>query len=118
MEGSRRPSKSESAGSAAFPSQPSQVLSGTQAGSADGKGAGKGDVNVGAGSPVVCRTCGSEGKRFKMESVWEWDDQEAEEGHWLHTCVLCLVDREGLPSLQAALAWISESSRAVSFVSA
>ena len=69
-------------------------------------------------SAVVCGICGLEGKRSDMDNIWEWDDQEAEQGHWLHTCVLCLVDREGLPSLQAALAWISESSRAVSFVSA
>ena len=66
-----------------------------------------------ASSLVRCSKCGSEGKRFKTESVWEWDDQEAEQGHWLHTCAQCIMTREGLPTLQAAKAWIFDNSRAV-----
>ena len=79
-------------------------------------GAAKGGGGAAKGSLVLCSKCGSEGKRFKMESIWEWDDQEAEEGHWLHTCAQCIMTREDLPTLQAAKAWITETSRAVTSV--
>ena len=88
------PPKAESPASVAFPPPPPGVVSGSPAGSMDGKGTGKGDANAVKGSFVVCGTWGSEGKRFKMESIREWDDQEAEEGHWLHTCAQCIMTRE------------------------
>ena len=74
----------------------------------EGRGAGTASASL-----VPCSKCGSEGKHFKMESVWAWDDQEAEEGHWLHTCVECIMTREDLPTLQAAQAWIMDNSKAV-----
>ena len=110
------PPKAESPASVAFPPPPPGVVSGSPAGSMDGKGTGKGDANAVKGSFVVCGTWGSEGKRFKMESIREWDDQEAEEGHWLYTCAQCIMTREDLPTLQAAKAWITETSRAVTSV--
>ena len=78
--------------------------------SSAGQGRGAGTASA---SLVPCSNCGSEGKRFKMESVWEWDDQEAGVGHWLHTCVECIMDREDLPNAKAALAWILANSKGV-----
>ena len=68
------------------------------------------------GSLVRCSKCSSEGKRFKLECAWEWDDQEAGEGHWLRTCAACIMNREGLETLEAAKHWISENARAVASV--
>ena len=68
------------------------------------------------GSKVVCFKCGEEGKRFKMESVWELDDQKEAGGHWLHTCAVCIMTREGFSSVEAAQAWIIDTARAVTSV--
>ena len=68
------------------------------------------------GSLVVCFKCSKEGKRFKMESVWEWDDQKEAGGHWLHTCAVCIMTREGFSSVEAAQAWIIDTARAVTSV--
>ena len=65
------------------------------------------------GSPVACGGCGNTGKRFKMESIWDCDERDREVGEWLHTCAECIMTREGLPTLQAAKAWIVESAPAV-----
>ena len=46
-----------------------------------------------------------------MESVRQWTDEDNDEGHWLHTCGKCIVEREGLPTLQAAQAWIFEHAK-------
>ena len=64
----------------------------------------------------MCCGCGAETKRFKAESVWAWDDFEAGEGHWLHTCAQCIMTRESLPTIRAAKAWIFDNSGAVASV--
>ena len=98
---------------AVVPPPPPEAASGSHSRSVGDPGTAKGDAGAAKGSLVLCSKCGSEGKRFKMESVWEWDDREAETGHWLHTCAQCIMTREGLPTFNAAKAWIMDNSRAV-----
>ena len=93
-----------------------EASSGSHSRSVGDPGAAKGDPGAAKASLVLCSNCGAEAKRFKTESVWEWDDQEAEEGHWLHTCAQCIMTREGLPTIQAAKAWIMDNSQAAASV--
>ena len=99
-----------------LPVPPPGVVSGSAGDPGDGKGAGKRNVNRVRGSPVACGTCGREGKRFKMESVWDWDGQDPEVGQWLHTCAECIMAREDFSTLQAAQAWIFDTAWAVTSV--
>ena len=98
------------------PVPPPGVVSGSAEDLGGGKGAGKGNVSRKRGSPVACGICSREGKRFKMESVWDCDAQDPEVGEWLHTCAECIMAREDLSTLQAAQAWIFDTARAVTSV--
>ena len=96
-----------------LPVPPPGVVSGSAGDPGDGKGAGKRNVKRVRASPVACGTCGREGKRFKMESVWDCDVREPEVGQWLHTCAKCIMERENLSSVQAAQAWIIDTAQVV-----
>ena len=65
---------------------------------------------------MACFKCGEEGRRFKMESIWDCDEQDPEVGQWLHTCAKCIMEREELTTVQAAQAWIFDTARAVASV--
>ena len=106
----------ESSSPDVLPVPPPGVASGSAGDPGDGKGAGKRNVKRARASPVACFVCGREGKRFKMESVWDCDEQDPEDGEWLHTCAECIMAREDLSTLQAAQAWIFDTARAVTSV--
>ena len=103
----------ESSSPDVLPVPPPGVASGSAGDPGDGKGAGKRNVKRVRASPVACGTCGREGKRFKMESVWDCDVREPEVGQWLHTCAKCIMERENLSSVQAAQAWIIDTAQVV-----
>ena len=106
----------ESSSPDVLPVPPPGVASGSAGDPGDGKGAGKRNGKRARTCPVVCIRCGEEGKRFKMESVWDCDVREPEVGQWLHTCAKCIMEREELSSVQAAQAWIVDTARAVTSV--
>ena len=98
------------------PVPPLGVASGSAGGPGGGGGVGKRNVNRVQGSPVACGTCGREGKRFKMESVWDWAGEDPAVGQWLHTCAECIMVREDFSTIQAAQAWIFDTASAVTSV--
>ena len=106
-------SDGESSSSDVRPVPPPGVGSASAGDPGGGKGAGKTNGTRAKTCPVVCLRCNEEGKRFKMESVWDCDEREPEVGRWLHTCAKCIMEREDLSSVQAAQAWIVDTAQVV-----
>ena len=106
----------ESSSPDVLPVPPPGVGSASAGDPGGGKGAGKTNGTRAKACPVVCIRCNEEGKRFKMESVWDWAGQDPTVGQWLHTCAECIMAREDFSTLQAAQAWIFDTARAVTSV--
>ena len=106
-------SDGESSSSDVRPVPPPGVGSASAGDPGGGKGAGKTNGTRPKACPVACHNCNEEGKRFKMESVWDVDEREPEGGRWLHTCANCIMDREHLSSVEAAQAWIINTAQVV-----